>query len=45
MRFRVGAAACAGIVLVGIMGAPLLPVMLGASLAYAWLVWKAVSRR
>ena len=45
MRLRLAAAACAGIVLVGIVHAPVLPVMLGASVAYAWLRWRAVTTR
>ena len=40
MRLRLGAAAGAAIVLVGVIGAPTLPVMIGATLAYAWLLWR-----
>jgi hypothetical protein len=45
MRFRLGAGAIAAIVLVGLVGAPVLPVMIGATAAYAWLLWKAVATR
>ena len=45
MRLRLGAATCAAIVLVGVMGAPVLPVMIGATAAYAWLLWRASSAR
>ncbi len=45
MRLRLGAAAGAAIVLVGVVGAPTLPVMIGATLAYAWLLWRAVGAR
>src|SRR5207253_8515282 len=45
MRLRLGAAAGAAIVLVGILGSPTLPVMIGATLAYAWLLWRAVGAR
>ena len=45
MRLRLGAAACAAIVLVGILGAPVLPVMIGTSVGYAWLLWRAGSTR
>jgi len=45
MRLRLGAAACVAIVLVGITGAPVLPVMIGASVAYAWLVLRVLATR
>jgi hypothetical protein len=45
MRLRLGAAVSAAIVLVGVVGAPALPVMIGATLAYAWLLWRAVGAR
>ena len=45
MRFRLGAGAITAIVLVGLVGAPVLPVMIGATAAYAWLLWKAVATR
>jgi hypothetical protein len=45
MRLRLGAAACAAIVLVCIVGAPVLPVMIGASVAYTWLLWRAIATR
>jgi hypothetical protein len=45
MRLPLGAAVSAAIVLVGVVGAPTLPVMIGATLAYAWLLWRAVGAR
>ncbi len=45
MKLRLGAAACAAVVLVGVMGAPVLPVMIGATAAYAWLLWRAIATR
>jgi hypothetical protein len=45
MRTRLAAAASAAIVLVFLIGAPVVPVMLGAALAYGWLLWRAVATR
>jgi hypothetical protein len=45
MRLRLAAATCAGIVMIGIVGAPALPVMVGATIAYAWLLWRAATSR
>ena len=45
MRLRLGAAVSAAIVLVGVIGAPTLPVMVGATLAYGGLLWSAVGAR
>jgi hypothetical protein len=45
MKLRLGAAAAAAIVLIGLLGAPALPVMLGATAAYAWLLWRSVAGR
>jgi hypothetical protein len=45
LRIRLAGAACAAIVLVGVVGAPVLPVMIGASVAYMWLLWRAASTR
>ena len=45
MKLRLGAVVCATIVLVGVFGAPVLPVMIGATAAYAWLLWTAASSR
>jgi hypothetical protein len=39
MRLAVGAAVSAAIVLVGMLGGPLVPVLLGAGLAGAWCGW------
>jgi hypothetical protein len=44
-RVRVGAALGAAIMLVGVVGAPVVPVVLGAGLAYGWLLWRAVATR
>ena len=41
MRALVAAAAGAAVLLVGFFGAPLVPVAVGASVACAWLVWRA----
>jgi len=45
MRLRLGAAAAAAILLVGVLGAPPLSVMIGATAAYAWLLWRSVASR
>jgi len=45
MRLRLGAAAAAAILLVGVLGAPTLPVMIGAAAAYTWLLWRSVGSR
>ncbi len=39
MKLRVGAALAATIVLIGMMGAPTLPVMIGITAGYAWLLF------
>jgi len=41
MRALVAAAASAAMLLVGFFGAPLVPVVMGAAVACAWLVWRA----
>lgn len=45
MRTRLAAAASAAIVLVMVVGAPAMPVMIGAALAYGWLLWRVVASR
>src|SRR5207244_10882280 len=45
MKLRLGAAVCAAVLLVAVMGAPALPVMIGATAAYAWLLWRALATR
>jgi len=45
VRLRLGAALCAAIVLVVMVGAPAVPVMIGATAAYAWLLWRATASR
>ena len=40
MRVRLAAVISAVIVLVGLFGAPVVPVMVGATVAYAWLLWR-----
>jgi len=44
MRLRLAAAASAAIVMVGVLGAPVLPVMVGATAAYVWLIWRSLAR-
>ena len=41
MKLRVAAVASTAILLVVMLGAPALPVMIGASLAYGWLLWRS----
>jgi hypothetical protein len=41
MRLGITAVTSTAIVLVGMLGAPALPVMIGASLAYGWLLWRS----
>jgi len=45
MRVRMAAAASAAIILVGLLGAPVVPVMIGTTIAYAWLVGRSVAAR
>ena len=45
MRTRLAAALSAAIVLVAVVGAPAAPVMIGATVAYGWLLWRAVASR
>ena len=45
MRVTLAATTSAVIVLVGLLGAPALPVMIGATGTWAWLVWRAVATR
>ncbi len=45
MKLRIGAVVTAVIVLVGIARAPVLPVMIGATIAYAFLLWRAAPTR
>ncbi len=45
MRLRLAAAACASIVMIGVMHAPALPVMIGAAAAYGWLICRSMARR
>jgi len=42
---RLAATLSAVIVLIGIAGAPAMPVMLGAAAAYGWLLWRAAASR
>ena len=44
MRLRLAAAASAAIVMVGLLGAPVLPVMIGATVAYVLLLWRSLAR-
>jgi hypothetical protein len=45
MRLRLAAAAAVSIILIGLLGAPALPVMVGAALAYACLLWRSLGAR
>jgi hypothetical protein len=45
MRLRIGAVATVVIVLVEIVHAPVVPVMIGATVAYALLLWRAAPTR
>jgi hypothetical protein len=45
MNIRLAAALSAAIVLIGVVGAPVVPVMIGATVAYGWLLWRAVASR
>jgi len=45
MRPVLGATASAALLLIGFLGAPLVPVALGAALAGGWFWWKAHAQR
>jgi hypothetical protein len=45
MRALIAAAVSAAVLLVGFFGAPLVPVLAGAAVAGAWLVWRARAGR
>ena len=45
MRSRLTAVVVTSVLLVTYVGAPVLPVMLGATLAYAWLLWRSLAQR
>jgi len=45
MRSRLAAVVVVSVLLVGYVGAPVLPVMVGATLAYAWLLWRSLAQR
>lgn len=45
MRLRMAAAASTAIVLVGLLGAPVLPVMIGTAIAYVLLIGRSVAAR
>lgn len=40
VRLRLAAVTTAMVVLIGLVGAPVVPVMIGATAAYAWLLWR-----
>ena len=44
-RERIAAALTAAIVLIGIVDAPVMPVMIGAGIAYGLSLWRAVASR
>ncbi len=45
MRLRIGAVVTVVIALVGLVHAPVFPVMIGATVAYALLLWRAAPTR
>ena len=45
MRIRMAAALTAVVVMVGLLGAPVMPVMLGATAAYVWLLGRSFASR
>ena len=45
MRSRLAAVVVTSVLLVAYVGAPVVPVMVGATLAYAWLLWRFLARR
>ncbi len=45
MRSRLAAVVIASVLLVAYVRAPVLPVMVGATLAYAWLLWRSLAQR
>jgi uncharacterized membrane protein len=45
MRLRFAAATITSILLVAYGHAPVVPVVVGASLAYAWLLWRSLAHR
>jgi hypothetical protein len=45
MRSRLAAVMVVSVLLVGYVGAPVMPVMVGSVLAYAWLIWRSLARR
>ena len=45
MRSRLAAVVIASVLLVPYVRAPVLPVMVGATLAYAWLLWRSLAQR
>ena len=45
MKSRLAAVMVTSIVLVAYVGAPVVPVMVGSALAYAWLIWRSLAQR
>ena len=45
MTLRIAAAATTAVLLVNVLGAPVWPVMIGASLAYGLLLWRSRAAR
>ena len=45
MKSRLAAVVVTSVVLVAYVGAPVLPVMIGSVLAYAWLIWRSLAQR
>jgi len=45
MKSRLAAVVVASVLLVGYVGAPVMPVMVGSTFAYAWLLWRSWAQR
>jgi hypothetical protein len=45
MRSRLAAVVVVSVVLVWYVGAPVVPVMVGSALTYAWLLWRSLAQR
>lgn len=44
MRSRLAAVVVVSVLLVWYVDAPVVPVMMGAALAYAWLLWRSLAQ-
>ena len=45
MKSRLAAVVVTSVLLVAYVGAPVVPVMIGSALAYAWLLWRSLAQR